>query len=260
MALRGDRGDLGPRPDAAIFADTGWEPRGVYEHLAWLELQLSYPVHRVSIGHRLQDRLREGLGHDGRHFHDPPLFTLDHRGRKGQGARQCTTQYKLVPIRRAVRALLEYGQRAYIPATVSVDMWLGISTDEAARMKPSQVGFIRNTYPLIDIVPMSRQDCLAWWTREYPGRPLVKSACVGCPYHSAATWVQVRKDDPIGFADAVKIDAAIRVAGTMQQFLHARRLPLAAAVDLDERKVKTAQSQGSLWDDFTDECEGLCGV
>ena len=44
-----------PLPDAAIFADTGWEPQGVYDHLDWLETQLPYPVHRVSKGHRLQD-------------------------------------------------------------------------------------------------------------------------------------------------------------------------------------------------------------
>ena len=46
--------DLGlldyPTPDCAIFADTGWEPQYVYEHLDWLESQLSYPLIRVSAG------------------------------------------------------------------------------------------------------------------------------------------------------------------------------------------------------------------
>lgn len=26
-----------PKPDAAVFADTGWEPDYVYRHLEWLE-------------------------------------------------------------------------------------------------------------------------------------------------------------------------------------------------------------------------------
>jgi membrane associated rhomboid family serine protease len=29
-------GEIGPMPDCAIFADTGWEPKAVYDHLAWL--------------------------------------------------------------------------------------------------------------------------------------------------------------------------------------------------------------------------------
>jgi 3'-phosphoadenosine 5'-phosphosulfate sulfotransferase (PAPS reductase)/FAD synthetase len=40
-----------PKLDMAIFADTGWEPPAVYEHLAWLEREAALngiPVHRVS--------------------------------------------------------------------------------------------------------------------------------------------------------------------------------------------------------------------
>ena len=36
LALLAVRGEIGPMPDCAIFADTGWEPRAVYEHLTWL--------------------------------------------------------------------------------------------------------------------------------------------------------------------------------------------------------------------------------
>ena len=44
MALMANEGAFGPLPDYAIFADTGWEPKKVYDHLKWLESQLSYPV------------------------------------------------------------------------------------------------------------------------------------------------------------------------------------------------------------------------
>ncbi len=33
MLLMADRGLLGDKPDVAIFADTQWEPKEVYEHL-----------------------------------------------------------------------------------------------------------------------------------------------------------------------------------------------------------------------------------
>jgi hypothetical protein len=34
MALMAAVGEIADKPDAAIFADTGWEPKAVYDHLA----------------------------------------------------------------------------------------------------------------------------------------------------------------------------------------------------------------------------------
>ena len=33
LALMAARRDIDPMPDCAIFADTGWEPEAVYDHL-----------------------------------------------------------------------------------------------------------------------------------------------------------------------------------------------------------------------------------
>ena len=45
LALMAERGEYGlPKPDVAIFADTGWEPSDVYEHLEWLKKELSFEV------------------------------------------------------------------------------------------------------------------------------------------------------------------------------------------------------------------------
>ena len=41
MALMAEEGEFGVKPDAAIFADTGWEPSPVIEHLEWLKTQVS---------------------------------------------------------------------------------------------------------------------------------------------------------------------------------------------------------------------------
>ena len=49
MSLMAARGEL-EMPDAAIFADTQWEPKEVYDHLNWLEEQLPFPVYRVTHG------------------------------------------------------------------------------------------------------------------------------------------------------------------------------------------------------------------
>lgn len=49
------------RLDCAIFADTGWEPKAVYTHLAWLETEAAaagVPVYRVRRGDLRADALR----------------------------------------------------------------------------------------------------------------------------------------------------------------------------------------------------------
>lgn len=56
LALMIAHGELEP-VEAAIFADTGWEPRKVYEWLDWLEKQLPFPVHRVQRGDLRRDTL-----------------------------------------------------------------------------------------------------------------------------------------------------------------------------------------------------------
>lgn len=52
LTLMAAHGIVGPMPDLAIFADTGWEPASVYEHLRWLMSPnvLPFPVHIVSAG------------------------------------------------------------------------------------------------------------------------------------------------------------------------------------------------------------------
>lgn len=60
MALMAAHGEIGPMPDCAVFADTGWEPKAVYEHLEWLRSPniLPFPVHIVSAGN-IRDNLMD---------------------------------------------------------------------------------------------------------------------------------------------------------------------------------------------------------
>lgn len=130
------------------------------------------------------------------------------------------------------------------------EMLVGISMDEAWRMKPSRVQYIRNSFPLIDR-GMTRQDRLRRMEeRQYPRPP--KSSCIGCPFHSDEQW---RALTPEEFADAVQVDRAIRHQPGMraQQFMHRSLLPL------DQVDFSTAEERGQL-NLFLNECEGMCGV
>ncbi|MBB2687781.1 UNVERIFIED_ORG: hypothetical protein GGD47_005424 [Rhizobium etli] len=281
LALLAAHGEIGPMPDCAIFADTGWEPKAVYDHLDWLSSGnvLPFPVHRVSAGNIREDLLKAGTG---ARWASIPAFTRmvtpagsevavveedddgaitivgSRRTAKetvsiGMIRRQCTTDYKIVPIRRKVRALAGL-TRKRSPDHAIVEQWIGISLDEVIRMKPSRDAWQVNRWPIIER-RMNRHDCLAWLRRHgYPVPP--KSACIGCPFHDDARWRAMRDHDPDAWSDAIEVDHAIRtglrgIRGEV--YLHRSAIPL-GEVDLS-----SAADHGQL-DLWPNECEGMCGV
>src|SRR6185437_2905629 len=97
LALMACSGEL-PKPDAAIFADTGWEPRRVYDHLERLTVELGragIPLYRVSKG----DLRNDAINPEHR-YASIPYFVRNPDGSDGMGRRQCTAEYKLAPITR----------------------------------------------------------------------------------------------------------------------------------------------------------------
>jgi len=61
MALMASKGEIGPMPTAAIFADTQAEPKSVYMWMDWLEKQLPFPVYRVTAGSLATQSLRTAV-------------------------------------------------------------------------------------------------------------------------------------------------------------------------------------------------------
>jgi hypothetical protein len=130
LALLAEAGDL-PTPDVAIFADTGWEPAAVYTHLARLTAAVSFPVLRVSVGNLRDDALDPE-----RRYASVPYFVRNPDGTDGMGRRQCTSEYKLNPIRRKVRELLGAAGPEFrtVPGGRVAEQWVGFSTDEVGRV------------------------------------------------------------------------------------------------------------------------------
>lgn len=253
MTLLAARGVLTPMPDAAIFADTQWEPASVYEHLAWLETQVPFPIHRVTAGNLRANILEstEPKADGGKRFSAVPWYLAD-----GIGRRQCTMDFKIEPIHKQVRTMLglKTGQRAEIDTRV--EQWIGISTDEIQRLKESRVKWITHRWPLMEL-RWNRTQCLAWFQREYPDRQLGKSACIGCPFHSDQYWVALRANSPAEWTDAVEVDRALRANGpargmTAMQYMHRSCIPLE---EVDFRRWEHQKDFG-----FLQECEGMCGV
>lgn len=249
MSLEGEL----PPLDYVVFADTGWEPKAVYVHLAWL--QTLREVHVETMGNIRGDALINqvrGVKSEGGRWASMPYFVLGPDGNGGMIRRQCTYEYKIRPIERFIRRTvlgLEPRQRG--PKEKTIRQWYGISLDEMQRMRSDPNAFTSNYYPLIE-KRMTRQHCLAWLEKRGVHAP--RSACIGCPFKHNSEWRNLRDGSPDEWRDAVAFDAAIRKCGGMRGdlFIHADRVPL------DEAKIdRDSPGQLLLWQD---ECTGMCGV
>jgi hypothetical protein len=241
-------GEITPKPDLVVFADTGREPKKVYDYLEWMKSEVSkYGIEIVIVSKGdIMDDIRHSIKVGGR-ADSLPYFTKGKNGSHGMVHRQCTLGYKISQVRLEVRKFQSVTDRK----KDHVRMWMGISTDEVERMRTSDLKWTSNRYPLIEKM-MNRLDCLAWLKRHgYPEPP--KSSCTFCPFHSDHMWLDMKRNDPNSWDEAVEMDRLIRnhPAFDDELYLHDSRTPL-ETVDLNENQLEL--------DLFRNECHGYCGV
>jgi hypothetical protein len=185
----------------------------------------------------------------------PPLWIPDPEkpGSRMPMRRQCTERFKIRIIKRYLRDRFSIRSGA----GAQVVQWMGISLDEAHRMKPAQAGWYDIAYPLIDL-GMRRTDCRR--LLDQVGIDTPRSACSFCPYHSDREWKHLKQDHPEDFADAVAFEKAVWAA-------HARHGSVSGqtAAPTLHRSGRTIDevdfnAQGSLFGGWGDECFGVCGV
>lgn len=240
-------GELRP-VDVVIFADTGDEPAHVYEQVWYLAGRLQsvgIPLCVVN-GGDLVDDIYNGTGR----FASLPLYTkMPGRERPGMLRRQCTKEYKIQPIEHEVRRRMlrrgmmqRYRDGKIHPLRTNparAELWLGITVDEAERMKPNVRGWITNRYPLVE-KRMNRQACINWLTAR--GLPVPdKSSCKRCPFHSDGYWMAMREERPEDWQEVVKFDRDLRGEKLRERFtagliadlyVHRSALPLEEAVQV----------------------------
>lgn len=289
LALMAAAGEVTPMPKAAIFADTQAEPASVYRWLDWLENQLPFPVHRVSKGNLTEEslRLRERVKSEGKPWAKSlipayiksvrrfrvcancgtpalPESICDECGSsqilegeeetRGILGRSCTYDFKVKMIEREAKRIagMKRGEKS-----LKVIQWIGISIDEAHRMKPSRESWVKFRWPLVDM-GMKRHHCLDWMKAHgFPTPP--RSACIYCPFHSDREWRRLRDEEPEEFSRAVKFErdlqAVKKLTGNMKgvPFLHNSLVP----IDQVDFSTDIERGQGEL---FGNDCTGLCGV
>lgn len=211
MALMLDAGTLEnhKRPDAAIFADTLAEPPWVYQNVETLTALLSYPVITTSYSDieadtwktlRREPTIKRPAQTAESIFFDIPTY-IGAEAPYRPTTRRCTATYKIEPIRRAIR------QHFGWPLTV--DQYLGISLDEADRIKSSQVKYITNVYPLVEN-RLTRNDCLIYLTKSWPQLIPARSSCYFCPFHTSGEWLNIASAAPDLYEKACQLDDSLQ--------------------------------------------------
>jgi len=229
LAVMSVLGDFGlPRVDVVFHSDLGWERARTVEvrelYAAWLQAH-GVPVVVVNGG---------DIRHDGAKAHvHIPFWTAQ----GGPLKRQCSRNFKITPVRRAMREWLGLPAIGGIaPVANCIEQWIGFSFDEARRCASSDVAYIVNRFPLVEL-GLTRADCSLYL--ESKGLPVpVKSACIGCPYRSASEFLEMKVQAPGEFADACAFDAENRCnplvscgSTASEIFVWRGRIPL-ADVDL----------------------------
>lgn len=142
------------------------------------------------------------------------------------GRRSCTAEFKIEVVRRWLKA---HGATAERPARVAI----GFSLDELHRVGRRRDNDVeRPEYPLIDL-GLDRDGCAA--VIADAGLPVPeRSACWFCPFHRAAYWPELRRDEPELFERAARLEALInrrrRSAGRPPVWLTRHGRPIDKAV------------------------------
>lgn len=248
-------GEFKDHLDAAVFADTHCEPSRVYRTIWQTAAQWSakIPIYITSYDNLEQRMIRRSMGEKIR-CPTTPMYTIDQSGRKGHLRRQCTATYKIEAIKKQTRGLLGLRPGMVAKGRYLVEQWIGISTDEAHRMKPSRDDWLIPRWPLIE-KSMTRSDCIRWLKNhgyENPG----KSSCVFCMYHDDKTWAWMKKHNPREFERACKFEETIQKLGMPgldgTPYLHDSRRPL-RGIDFGPAPPDDGLNRG-----MGNECDGLC--
>lgn len=239
-----------PKVDAAVHADTGHERAETYalaeKWTPWLE-ERGVRVVTVCV----RDGSNQVMWDDtGRTM--IPLYTLsDANGSRGQLRRSCTQRWKIAPQRRWIRA---QGIDPRKTQGGTVEQWFGITLDEVTRMRMSDVLYIRNVYPFVEMLdrPWTRGMVIKWLVENGLEVP-VKSACVFCVYRNRAAWHDIQLSGNGDWEKALEMDRAIRNKRPGYLCYLTRRCR-----PLDECDFRSQEDHGqlTLWD--AEECSGMC--
>lgn len=203
-----------PENFIVLRADPGMENSKTYQYAALMESECSKAGIELftAPGPNLYEDLVNLSSTDKTRIDNPPYWTKDEKGKVGRLRQKCTKAYKITPMDRFIRQVLEdrfgISKRTKRLGEGVVEKWIGFTLDEAHRIKPPSRKYIRFRYPLIDL-ELSRDDTLAFYhDHDLPVPP--RSVCNACFANGLDTLKEMFENRPEDWKQAVEVDKSVR--------------------------------------------------
>lgn len=273
------RGEKGYEYDYIIMSDTGAEPDFIHQQVEWWKNRQKFYGNNTpfiitqhkSMEGGLEEMLMRYIFRDYQRFQLPLYFNkLTEDGEIVKGGlmpRQCTGDFKIVPVQQKARQLIkeELGlkPKQLIPGNIGIIMDIGFSFDEINRVGgyvSHQSSYIYLSYPLIE-KGLSTKDSIQFLVdNNYPSK---RSRCYFCPFNCSGDkgrdigmeWEEIIRDEPQSFLKACYFDDQLRkVQATGRKnmrsipYFHFSRLPLQEVYQKEYEELVTVYSKDmDLW-------------
>lgn len=187
-----------PRPDLCLMINTGRERSGTWPFVnGFIKPQLARIGLELEIVPASENGTVSLFSASGKIL--LPGFTSI-SGSKGKLSAYCSGTWKRDVTERYLRSI---GVR-------TGTLWLGISADEAGRVRAPHRPWLQVHYPLVYVLRMLRKDCVALIrARGWAGK-IPHSACWMCANASDAEWLEMKRDYPGDFVDACELEKEIQ--------------------------------------------------
>ena len=195
--------------DVVVFADTGSEMPFTYDVVERAKVWCGVRgIEFVTVSSRY-----------GKSLYD---YYFDNETLPSRMRRDCTSKFKIDPIRNYLRERFGKDERFV--------QYIGISMEEAHRMRSSDVKYCELSYPLVD-ARIDRDGCVRLCEKEgFLG--VRKSGCFCCPFTKLEGWRSLYREYPELFLRSVKLEE--NCSNAKVRLTHHPLIELALRFDMEE--------------------------
>ncbi len=204
-----------PRNFVVLNADPGMENSDTYDYVNMMFKECrkaGIEAMTVEGPNLLEDILNLKKDPTKTRLDNPPYWTLSPEGKVGRLIQGCTKYYKIAPMDRQIRIILEenngISRRTTRLGENIVEKWIGFTYDEAVRVKPASQKYVYFHYPLIK-QGMRQEDVIEYFKlHRLPIPP--RSVCNACFANGTDTFREMYENRPDDWKNAVLIDRSVR--------------------------------------------------
>lgn len=145
---------------------------------------------------------------------NPPYWVKKPNGKIGRLKQKCTGEYKIAPLNRARRVLMNTlcGVSLVTKRLPPVDVWIGFAADEAGRISEKKTSngpkYLRLRYPLVER-GITKAKMIGYYLDHNIPRP-PRSVCCACFSNGLAYFQDMYLNRPADWEKAVLVDASVR--------------------------------------------------